>query len=68
MLTYARRLGKVYDHYIRVDFFQTDNGPIFCEFTPTPCLGLHVTQTGNKYLMDCWNRMCPDKYMPPFLE
>ena len=68
MLTYARRLGKVYDHYIRVDFFQTDNGPIFCEFTPTPCLGLHVTQTGNKYLMNCWNRMCPDKYMPPFLE
>ena len=57
MIFFAKKIGKAYDHYIRLDFFQTDKGPVFCEFTPTPCLGLHVTETGNQYLMKYWKNI-----------
>ena len=57
MLQYARRLGKSYGTYVRIDFFETPVGPVFCEFTPTPCLGLHVTEPGNQYLVKLWNNM-----------
>ena len=57
MIHYAKVLGKAYGTYIRVDFFQTDQGPVFCEFTPTPCVGLHVTESGNKYFIKLWKQM-----------
>ena len=68
MIFFAKKIGKAYDHYIRLDFFQTDKGPVFCEFTPTPCLGLHVTETGNQYLMKYWKNMEPNKYQPDWLR
>lgn len=68
MISYAKKIGRIYDHYVRLDFFQSDRGPIFCEFTPTPCLGLHVTETGNRFLMDHWQSMTPNEYQPDFLK
>ena len=57
MLQYAKKIGKIYNTYIRIDFFETPSGPVFCEFTPTPCRGLHVTEEGNKYLVKLWDNM-----------
>jgi hypothetical protein len=36
MIEYARRLSKAYEIFCRIDFYATDKGAVFGEFTPTP--------------------------------
>jgi len=51
---YARRLGKAYQVWVRIDFFVTDRGPIFNEFSMTPWMGNNFTTEGNEYLAKHW--------------
>jgi hypothetical protein len=60
MLEQAKRLSKVYGIFVRVDFFATAKGPVFCEFTPTPAMGRGFTAYGKKLLLKYWDRYCPD--------
>ncbi|MEJ7682261.1 MAG: ATP-grasp fold amidoligase family protein [Segetibacter sp.] len=36
MIDYAGKLSKSYEIFVRVDFYATDKGAVFGEFTPTP--------------------------------
>lgn len=59
MLEQAKRLSKAYGIFVRIDFFATNKGPVFCEFTPTPALGKGFTPFGKKLLLKYWDRYCP---------
>jgi hypothetical protein len=59
MLTQAKRLSKAYGIFVRIDFFATSKGPVFCEFTPTPALGKGFTSYGKKLLLKYWDQYCP---------
>ena len=57
----ARRLGTAYDSFVRLDFFATDEGPVFCEFTATPNMGRGYTPIGDNILAAAWQRHFTDK-------
>lgn len=61
MIEYARRLSKAYEIFVRIDFYATDKGAVFGEFTPTPALGKGFTPVGDKLLADYWDRFCKGK-------
>lgn len=44
ILTYARRLGVAYGTYVRIDFYATDKGCVFSEFSTIPAGGCGFTQ------------------------
>ena len=58
MTEFARKLSKSYEIFVRVDFYATDKGAVFGEFTPTPALGLGFTPDGNKLLTAYWDKFC----------
>ncbi len=58
MIEYSRELSKSYKIFIRIDFYATDKGVVFGEFTPTPGLGLNFTHEGKKLLTDYWDKFC----------
>lgn len=60
MLTYARTLGKAYNAFVRIDFYATDKGCVFGEFTPTPTLGMAYTPYASQYFMKLWQETYPD--------
>lgn len=59
MLEQAKRLSKAYGIFVRIDFFATSKGAVFCEFTPTPALGKGFTRYGKKLLLKYWDLYCP---------
>jgi len=59
MLEQAKKLSKAYGIFVRIDFFATINGPVFCEFTPTPALGRGFTKYGKNLLLKYWDQYCP---------
>jgi hypothetical protein len=59
MLEQAKRLSKAYGIFVRIDFFATTKGPVFCEFTPTPALGNGFTFYGKRLLLKYWDQYCP---------
>jgi hypothetical protein len=59
MLTSARRLATAFGTYVRVDFYATEAGPVFGEFSSTPGGGRHVTPFGDDYLGRLWNEVYP---------
>jgi hypothetical protein len=59
MLEQAKRLSKAYGIFVRIDFFATSKGAVFCEFTPTPALGRGFTSYGKKLLLKYWDQYCP---------
>lgn len=61
MKEYARRLSKAYEIFARIDFYATDKGVYFGEFTPTPASGKGFTPAGDKFLADYWDRYCKGK-------
>ena len=61
MIECSRKLGKAYETFVRIDFYATDKGAIFGEFTPTPGLGKNFTKYGNKLLGDYWNKVYNEK-------
>jgi hypothetical protein len=58
MLTQAKILSKAYEIFIRIDFYATDKGAVFGEFTPTPGLGCRFTKSGQKLLLTYWDKYC----------
>ena len=59
MVEQAKRLSELYEIFVRVDFFATSKGAVFCEFTPTPALGRLFTPYGKKLLNEYWDKYCP---------
>ena len=60
MLEQAKILSKVYGIFVRIDFFASDKGAVFCEFTPTPAMGRGFTKYGKRLLLKYWDRYCPE--------
>lgn len=58
MLEQAKRLSKAYGIFIRLDFYATNKGPVFGEFTPTPGMGKNFTPHGKKLLLKYWDTYC----------
>ncbi|WP_347159729.1 ATP-grasp fold amidoligase family protein [Pontibacter chitinilyticus] len=58
MLACARKLSKAYEIFVRIDFYATDKGAVFGEFTPTPSRGKGFTPDANKLLVDYWDKFC----------
>ena len=54
----AVKLSKSYEIFVRVDFYATDKGAVFGEFTPTPGLGAAFTPFGDKLLIEYWDAYC----------
>lgn len=59
MLEQAKTLSKAYGIFVRIDFFATSKGAVFCEFTPTPAKGRGFTGYGKKFLLKYWDLHCP---------
>ncbi len=60
MVRQAKILSKAYGIFVRIDFFASINGPVFCEFTPTPALGKSFTPYGKRLLLKYWDQHCRD--------
>ncbi len=60
MMEQARQLSKSYQIFVRVDFYATDQGPVFGEFTPTPGLGKTFTPAAEKLFISYWDEVCQD--------
>lgn len=58
MTAAAERLSKAYQIFCRIDFYATDKGAVFGEFTPTPALGKGFTPAGDKLLTAYWDKFC----------
>ena len=59
MVEQAKILSRLYGIFVRIDFFATNKGAVFCEFTPTPALGRKFTPYGQKLLLKYWDTYCP---------
>lgn len=57
----AITLSKTYELFVRIDFYATDNGAVFGEFTPTPGLGYGFTPFADKLLTSYWDKYCNGK-------
>jgi len=61
MIAAAKRLSTAYEIFCRIDFYATDKGAVFGEFTPTPALGKGFTPAGDKLLASYWDKFCKGK-------
>jgi len=61
MIEKAKELSKSYEIFVRIDFYATDKGAVFGEFTPTPFLGTNFSAFGEKLLIDYWDKFCNGK-------
>ena len=50
LLYYSRKIGKIIDTVMRIDFYIGNNGIVFGEFTPHPSGATGYTDFGKKYL------------------
>lgn len=60
MVQNAKDLSRAYEIFVRIDFYSTDKGCVFGEFTPTPSLGDNYTQFGEKLMISYWDKYCKD--------
>lgn len=58
MLFRVKSLSKIYERFVRIDFYSTDNGAVFGEFTATPRRGKHFTKYASQELIYMWDRYC----------
>jgi hypothetical protein len=61
MVEKAKELSKSYEIFVRIDFYATDKGATFGEFTPTPFMGYSFTEFGNQLFINYWDRFCKGK-------
>lgn len=59
MIGFAKKLSKAYQIFVRIDFYATDKGAVFGEFTPTPGRGEGFTPDADKKLLQYWEKFCP---------
>jgi hypothetical protein len=60
ILQQAKKLGRAYGSFIRVDFYATPEGAVFGEFASTPTNGNGFTRFADEYLETFWRDYCPD--------
>lgn len=58
MVQLAKQLSKTYQLFVRVDFYATDKGAVFGEFSLTPHLGKNFTPYGEKLLTSYRDKYC----------
>jgi hypothetical protein len=58
LIQQAKTLSKAYGIFARIDFYATDKGSVFGEFTPTPFRGLGFTPKADKFLVKYWDTYC----------
>lgn len=58
IIRHCKALSKVYKIYVRIDFYATDKGAVFGEFTPTPGIGIGFTRKANAMLTRYWDTYC----------
>jgi hypothetical protein len=58
MITHVKRLSEAYEIYVRIDFYATDKGAVFGEFSPTPSLGKYFTKKADKQFIKYWDKYC----------
>jgi hypothetical protein len=58
MVAQAKQLSKEYQIFVRLDFYATDRGPVFGEFTPTPSTGNNFTSYGKMLMIKHWDKYC----------
>lgn len=51
-------LSKAYESFVRLDFYDSIQGPVFGEFTPTPRGGNNFTRAGSMRLVCAWEKNC----------
>lgn len=61
ILQKAKALSKCYEIFVRIDFYATDRGAVFGEFTPTPGMGRGFTNFGRKLMLNYWDKYCNRK-------
>ncbi len=60
LLACARTLGVAYGTYVRCDFYATDRGCVFGEFSTTPDGGRGFTAFADRYYEELWQRAFPE--------
>ncbi|CAN5800780.1 hypothetical protein BH24DEI2_BH24DEI2_06580 [soil metagenome] len=60
ILVDAKRLSKAYGTFVRLDFYATDRGSVFGEFTPTPALGRNFTDFASRHFLELWEEAYPE--------
>lgn len=62
MKAQVRLLSRYYKNFARIDFYATQKGAVFGEFTPTPRKGKFLTSYGNRKLVEAWDYYCKGMY------
>ncbi|NCD69367.1 ATP-grasp fold amidoligase family protein [Mucilaginibacter agri] len=58
IINQAKKLSRLYQIYVRIDFYATNRGAVFGEFTPTPGIGIGFTKNANHLFASYWDRHC----------
>lgn len=61
MIEKAKELSEAYEIFCRIDFYATDRGAVFGEFTPTPFMGNFFTLAADKLFVNYWDKFCKGK-------
>lgn len=61
MMKQAKRLSKTYEIFVRIDFYASDKGAVFGEFTPTPGAANYLTHDAEKIFIRYWDTYCKGK-------
>ena len=59
MLELARRMGATLATYMRIDFFVTDRGCVFNEFSSVPARGRYYTPYSDRVFGALWAERIP---------
>lgn len=60
MIHQVKVLSKAYEIFVRIDFYATNKGAVFGEFTPTPGMGGNFSSYGKELLIKYWDKYCKD--------
>ena len=61
MIEKAKELSRAYEIFFRIDFYTTDRGAVFGEFTPTRFMGITFTPQADKLFINYWDKFCKGK-------
>ncbi len=61
LLASSRRMGAEYQTFVRIDYYVTDHGCVFGEFSTVPGRGNIFTPCGNEYFGRVWEETIPDE-------
>ena len=61
IINWGKKLSRAYEIFVRIDFYATDKGAVFGEFTPTPGKGNGFTPEADKMLLNYWDKYCYGK-------